>query len=107
MAAYRDCVDWRSALLDYLRGNRERVMSLHGAGGLKVVKPEATYLAWMDCRTLGLADPVRFFEDAGVGLSDGRDFGSPGFVRLNFGCSRRTLEEGLRRIRAAVEAGES
>ena len=68
---------------------------------------EATYLAWMDCRTLGLADPVRFFEDAGVGLSDGRDFGSPGFVRLNFGCSRRTLEEGLRRIRAAVEAGES
>ena len=107
VAAYRDCVDWRSALLDYLRGNRDRVMSLHGVGGLKVVKPEATYLAWMDCRTLGLADPVRFFEDAGVGLSDGRDFGSPGFVRLNFGCSRLTLEEGLRRIRAAVEAGES
>lgn len=102
VAAYRDCADWRSALLDYLRGNRDRVMSLHGVGGLKVVKPEATYLAWMDCRELGLDDPVRFFEDAGVGLSDGHDFGSPGFVRLNFGCSRLTLEEGLRRIHAAV-----
>lgn len=104
VAAYRDGVEWRSALRDYLRGNREAVMALDGVGGLKVHRPEATYLAWIDCRSLGVADPVRFFEDAGVGLSDGRDFGAEGFVRLNFGCAREVLEEGLARIRRAVGA---
>jgi cystathionine beta-lyase len=67
-----------------------------------VVKPEATYLAWSDCRAWGVADPQHFFEEAGVGLSPGRDFGAEGFVRLNFGCSRALLEEALRRMRAAV-----
>jgi cystathionine beta-lyase len=45
-----------------------------------------------------LDDPVKFFEDAGVGLSDGRDYSGPGYVRLNFGCPRATLEEALRRM---------
>ncbi|RZU47706.1 cystathionine beta-lyase [Fluviicoccus keumensis] len=102
VAAYRDCTAWRAELLDYLRGNRERVMTLDGVGGLRVVKPEATYLAWIDCRALGVDDPQRFFEEAGVGLSPGRDFGAEGFVRLNFGCSRALLEEALQRMRAAV-----
>ncbi len=62
VAAYRDCTDWRSALLDYLRGNRDAVMTLDGAGGLKVHRPQATYLAWIDCRALGVADPVRFLK---------------------------------------------
>ena len=104
VAAYRDCTAWRAELLDYLRANRERVLTLDGAGGLRVVKPEATYLAWIDCRALGVADPQHFFEEAGVGLSPGRDFGAEGFVRLNFGCSRALLEEALRRMRAAVGA---
>ena len=45
---------------------------------------------------------MKFFEDAGVGLSDGREFGSEGFMRLNFGCPRATLTEGLDRMRAAL-----
>jgi cystathionine beta-lyase len=102
VAAYRDGAAWRAELLDYLRANRERVLALDGVGGLRVVKPEATYLAWIDCRALGVDDPQRFFEEAGVGLSPGRDFGAEGFVRLNFGCSRALLEEALRRMRAAV-----
>jgi cystathionine beta-lyase len=104
VAAYRDGAAWRAELLDYLRANRERVLALDGVGGLRVVKPEATYLAWIDCRALGVDDPQRFFEEAGVGLSPGRDFGAEGFVRLNFGCSRALLEEALRRMRAAVGA---
>jgi cystathionine beta-lyase len=104
VAAYRDGAAWRAELLDYLRANRELVMTLDGAGGLRVVKPEATYLAWIDCRALGVADPQHFFEEAGVGLSPGRDFGAEGFVRLNFGCSRALLEAALRRMRAAVGA---
>jgi cystathionine beta-lyase len=65
---------------------------------------EATYLAWLDATALGQAEPAKFFEQHGLGLNNGADFGGPGFVRLNFGCSRSTLDEGLRRLRAAVEA---
>ena len=103
-AAYAEGASWRQVLLAYLRTNREQVMTLDGVGGLRVIRPEATYLAWMDCRTLALDHPVDFFEQAGVGLSDGSDFGMPGFLRLNFGCPRSTLDEGLARIRYALES---
>lgn len=63
---------------------------------------EATYLAWLDCRESDIDDPAAHFEKAGVGLSDGAFFGTPGFVRLNFGCPRATLEEGLKRIRSSL-----
>lgn len=61
-----------------------------------------THLAWIDARELGVPDPTRFFEDAGVGLSDGAAFGAPGFVRLDFGCPRSQLERALARMEAAV-----
>jgi len=64
----------------------------------------ATYLAWLDARGLGVKNAARFFEDAGVGLSDGALFGEAGrgFVRLNFGCPRALLEEALQRMERAV-----
>ncbi len=103
-AAYRDGGPWRAALLAYLRGNREAVLTaLASMPGLTTVSPEATYLAWIDCRAAGLADPAKFFEDAGVGLSDGSAFGMPGFVRLNFGCPRTVLAEALGRMQRALE----
>jgi cystathionine beta-lyase len=74
--------------------------------------PEGTYLAWLDCRALGpaiAADPFIFFlERARVALNDGATFGAAGrgFVRLNFGCPRATLVEGLERMRAALAAAE-
>lgn len=102
-AAYRHGDAWRQALLTYLRGNCDRVMQEVAAmPGLRTTCPEATYLAWIDCRDAGLEDPAAFFENAGVGLSDGTPFGMPGFVRLNFGCTRATLDEALRRMRAAL-----
>ena len=101
-AAYTNGTPWRTALLAYLRDNRERVMTLDGMGGLRVIQPQATYLAWLDCRSLALDNPVSFFEQAGVGLSDGSDFGHHGFVRLNFGCPRATLDDGIERIRHAL-----
>ncbi len=67
------------------------------------MKPvEATYLAWIDARALGVESPALFFEKAGVGFNDGADFGLPGFVRLNFGCSRTLLDQGLARMEKAV-----
>jgi cystathionine beta-lyase len=70
--------------------------------GLAMNPVEATYLAWIDCRRSGLADPVRAFLDAGVKLMDGARFGAQGFVRLNFGCPRARLAEALRRMRLAL-----
>ncbi len=104
LAAYRDSHDWHVALLDYLRTNRDILeKSIQGIDGLTMTHIEATYLAWIDTRQAGIENPVRFFEEAGVGLSDGAYFGDPGFVRLNFGCPKTTLEEALRRIHTAME----
>lgn len=102
-AAYRHGEPWRQELLAYLRGNRDLVMQAVAAmPGLTMAPVEATYLAWIDTRARGIAAPGRFFEDAGVGLSDGKDFGAPGFVRLNFGCPRPLLVEALQRMRLAL-----
>lgn len=105
-AAYRHGESWRVALCAYLRENRDLIASHLAAHAPEVKMPhmEATYLAWLDVRELGLAHPATHFESFGIGLSNGADFGAPGFLRLNFGCSRATLEEGLRRFTAGVEA---
>jgi cystathionine beta-lyase len=103
LAAYRDCADWHIALLNYLRGNRDYVISeIATMPGLTVFPVEATYLAWIDARDTGIDNPADFFEKAGVGLSDGSYFGTPGFLRLNFGCPRSILEEALTRMRNAL-----
>lgn len=109
-AAYRDCGHWHAALQDYLRGNRDRVEGcIDALPGLAMAHVEATYLAWIDARELclrrGIGNAQRFFEAAGVGLSDGEDFGGEsyrGFVRLNFGCPRITLDAALARMQAAL-----
>ena len=105
LAAYRDCEPWRLELIKYLQSNRdylaERIDRIPRIG-MNVV--EATYLAWLDVRSLALENPPAFFESAGVGLSDGADFGGPGFVRLNFACPRAILVEACDRIEGAVSA---
>jgi cysteine-S-conjugate beta-lyase len=103
LAAYRDSRDWHMALLDYLRANRDRVeQAIREIPGLSMTHIEATYLAWIDTRPAGLQDPVKFFEDVGVGLSDGTEFAARGFVRLNFGCPRALLDEALARMAQAL-----
>jgi cystathionine beta-lyase len=64
---------------------------------------EATYLAWIDVSRLNLSHPARWFEKAGIGLSDGRDFDGEGYLRLNFGCSQSLLTKGLDRMAKAIE----
>jgi len=101
-AAYRDSAAWHAALLCALRSNRDRVeAAVAEMPGLSMTHVEATYLAWIDARGLGVTDPVAYFEAAGVGLSGGAEFGLPGWVRLNFGCPQATLEKALERMRRA------
>ena len=108
-AAYRDGEPWRQELLTYLRGNRDFVVDFvrRELRGVRIEAAiEATYLAWLDVAALKLADPIAHFEAHGVGLSDGAFFASPkgNHVRLNFGCARATLAEGLGRMKQAVHA---
>jgi cystathionine beta-lyase len=103
LAAYRDCEPWRLALIDYLRGNRDIVRKFIGEiPGLSMDDVQATYLAWIDATGLNMRNAARHFEGFGVAMSDGADFGGPGCVRLNFGCPRQTLLQGLGRLRDAV-----
>ena len=104
-AAYRHGAGWHRELVVYLRGNRDRVTAaVNAEKRVKMAPVEATYLAWIDVRGLGLANPAAHFEAHGLGLSDGADFGAPGWLRLNFGCPRATLDEALRRFALACAA---
>ena len=103
-AAFRYGYEWHVKLLDYLRKNRDITESyVKSIPGLLISHTEATYLAWIDATGIPVKDPAAFFEDAGTGLADGRDFGFPGFVRLNFGCPESVLLKGLERMKKAVE----
>lgn len=103
LAAFGDCHQWHQSLIHYLRNNRDFLYdSIGNLSGLRMDKPEATYLAWIDTQQLQISNPVQFFEKAGVGLSDGKEFDGPGFVRLNYGCPKPTLREAVRRIQNAV-----
>ena len=111
MAAYQNGQEWLDELLVYLEANRDYLLATVAATmpGIKIHQPEGTFLAWLDCRDAGVAgNPHEFFlEHAKVALNDGIRFGAggEGFVRLNFGCPRATLSDGLERMRVALEAG--
>ena len=104
-AAFRHGGDWHRELIAYLRGNRDRVAEVVASlPGVHMTPVEATYLAWIDVRDLHLAKPAAHCEAHGLGLSDGSDFGAPGWLRLNFGCPRATLDDALARFSKAVAA---
>ena len=109
LAAYDECEEWLVSLLDYLRGNRDFLLGYADRNwpSIRLTYPEATYLAWLDCRGLELEEsPSHFFLNrARVALNDGHFFGPGGesFARLNFGCPRSTLEKALDRMTAALE----
>ncbi len=106
------CDGWLADLRGYLTANRDFLVEFvrQHLPGIRTTVPEATYLAWLDCSRLVEAGkiegpPAKFFlEKAGVALNEGADFGPGGenFVRLNFGCPRSLLEEGLERMRGAL-----
>jgi cystathionine beta-lyase len=104
LAAYRDCRDWKKKLLIYLKKNKDILYKAVNTQmkPLSMGDVEATYLAWIDATKLNVPDPVEFFEQAGVGLGDGSEFGQPGFVRLTFGCPRKTLLRAIDRMIKAV-----
>lgn len=103
-AAYSEGGSWRKSLIEYLDSNRQYLYNRieQEMNGIKVYPMDATYLAWLDVRQLGLSNPVGLFEKFGIGLSDGTGFQGEGFLRINFGCSRDQLKEGLDRMVRAL-----
>jgi cysteine-S-conjugate beta-lyase len=103
-AAYRHGEPWRRALIRHLRANRDRLAeAVADMPGLSMHAPQATYLAWVDCREAGLDHPATFFRRAGLAFFDGRAFDAPGFIRINFGCPRATLDEAIGRMKRALD----
>jgi cystathionine beta-lyase len=112
-AAYRTGAEWLDQLLAYLQGNLEFLLDYMDKRipAIKPVRPEGTYLAWLDCRGLGLDDAGLkewMYQRARVAMNEGHTFGEPGrgFLRLNFGCPRATLLEALQRIEHAANPGK-
>ena len=102
-AAYNHGDEWLQGVRDVLKGNYQRAYSFirERMPKIHMFPMEATYLAWMDVRALGLQSPEIYFEENGVGLSNGALFGSPGFLRLNIGCPREMLDCALDRMEKA------
>ncbi len=110
-AAYRLGDEWLEQLLDYLQVNLDFAIAYFETRipKIKSVRPEGTYLVWLDCRALGMDDTgLRSFmrEKASVGLDDGFLFGAAGagFQRMNIACPGSILKDALGRIEKAVNS---
>jgi cystathionine beta-lyase len=108
-AAYNDSDLWLDELLVYLQDNLTFTMDFLAKEipEIKAMKPEGTYLLWIDCRALKLDIPELkklMFQKAEVAFSEGSIFGSEGvgYLRINFACPRSILEEALHRFSRAV-----
>ena len=108
-SAYQHGDGWLAQLLQYLEANRDFLCDYvaRELPGVKIGKAEGTYLAWLDCRQTAIVqNPCQFFlENGRVAFNDGETFGKggQGFVRLNFGCPRSTLSDGLERVKTALQ----
>ena len=109
IAAFRNGEQWRKEMLEYVEGN---ILALEQncrqyIPEIKPLRPQASFLVWLDCRALGLAHEqlVSLFVDkAGLALNDGEMFGQggQGFMRMNAGCPRATLMQALEKLRSAL-----
>ena len=131
VAAFTQGEEWRQQLINYIEGNVEMVEEFcrENLPGIKPIRPQASFLVWLDCRGLSLPENARaksgvglhegervcktlnhdelvdlFVNKAGLALNDGAMFGKEGsgFMRMNIGCPRSTIQEALSRLAAAV-----
>ncbi|WP_373975385.1 PatB family C-S lyase [Chitinibacter sp. SCUT-21] len=102
-AAYRDASDWHKNLISTLRNNRKLLVNAFANTQLHLSTAEATYLAWVDARAVHPHQPAAVFESYGLGVSEGADFGLPGWIRINFGCSSALMQEAIGRLNILLD----
>ena len=107
--AYEYGEEWLNQVIEYIQGNIDFVDDYlqKQIPQIKIIRPEASFLIWLDCRGLNLSQPELenfFIHKAKLGLNSGTMFGEEGagFMRLNVGCSRITLEKALDSLKKAV-----
>lgn len=111
IAAYREGAPWLDALRDYLQGNLVCVADMLNLAfpALQWRPPQSTYLAWIDLRPLGCDEQAlqdALIQQQKVAIMPGSTYGNAGagFLRLNVGCPRSKVEEGLKRLIAGIRA---
>ena len=109
-AAYTHGDEWLAQLMEYLKANYAFLEQFfyENIPQVKIMRPEATYLIWLDFSAFGLSDEALNDQlvNAGVGLNRGVQFGKQGrgFMRINIGCPRSVLQEALLRIQKAFQS---
>lgn len=110
IAAFREGEPWRREMLGYVEGNIDFVTDYcrKHLPAIRPLRPQASFLIWMDCRGLGLEHEQLvdlFVNRAGLALNDGKMFGpgGEGFMRMNVGTSRAVLQQAMEQLRQAVE----
>src|SRR5207245_10253459 len=104
LPAYAGGDEWLAAQVDYLRGNRD---FLEKEIDLPMAHVEATYLAWIDCSSLGVADPYAHFLAHGVALLPGAQFDDPRLLKLTVGHPRARLTQAHARLRRPLSPSPS
>ena len=109
IAAFRHGEQWRRQMVAYIEGNVEFIESFcrQHIPQIKPLRPDASFLIWLDCRHLGLSHEQLielFINKAGLALNDGETFnpGGEGFMRLNIGTSRKTLALAMQKLQDAI-----
>lgn len=109
MAAYKNGEEWRKQMLRYVEENILFVEDYLAKNipGIKLLRPQASFLVWLDCRRLGLEHDALidlFVNKARLALNDGAMFGQEGsgFMRLNVGCPRTVLGQALKQLKEAI-----
>lgn len=109
MAAFREGEEWRQQMLRYVESNVNYVIDYcrDNLPQIRPLRPQASFLVWLDCRGLGLSHAQLqhlFVDEAHLALNDGKIFGpgGEGFMRLNVGTQRAVLQNAMERLRKAV-----
>ncbi|MCR8710323.1 MalY/PatB family protein [Aliarcobacter butzleri] len=109
ISAYTLSDSWLDELLIYLENNRDFVIEFVNKyiPQLKIIKPEATYLLWIDCSKLNIDSQTlvdKIYELGKVRLSSGITYGKNAdkFIRINIACPKELLEDGLQRIQKTI-----
>lgn len=109
IAAFTQGDEWRRAMLAYVQDNIDFVIDYcrEHLPAIKPLRPQASFLVWLDCRALGLGHDALvdlFVNQAGLALNDGEMFGQggEGFMRLNVGCPRAVLRQALDRLSSVI-----
>lgn len=111
MIGYTRCDDYIEQLNEYIRGNMKLLEDFieENLPDFHFHRPEATYLAWIDCRDVPFtSDEIQeaLINIGGVAIMKGETYGSNGkkYLRMNLGCPRSKLQEGLQRFKKAMDA---